>query len=286
MAGTHGWTPSSPADNWLRHVTAVRALREVALALAEASIPLVPLKGIATAHLLYGDTAARPISDVDVRIRSRDFARAVSVAKARGWYVRPDALLWQSLWRVQGWEIDVKSCLGPPGLCAVSVDEVMRRAESRVEPFGFTHLRAELHDHALELVINAFKDSLRATPWSLEDLRRIVRHPEFDAARLVERARQGRVVTATWLVADWMVERHAAAEWLAVREGIGAAPPSARVTRLYAWWRGRGSPPKRGLFVLGSASDDLARGVAGLALAAAGAAQWAVWQGASRKASR
>jgi hypothetical protein len=278
---------SSPAGNWLRHVTAVRALREVTLALAEASIPLLPVKGIATADLLYGDVAARPLNDIDVRIRTRDFARAVSVAKARGWYVKPDALLWQSLWRVQGWEIDVKSCLGPPGLCAVSVDDVMRRAESRVEPFGFTHLRAELHDHALELVINAFKDSLQTTPWSLEDLRRIVRHPDFDAARLVERARRGRVVTATWLVADWMVERHAAEGWLAVRDGIGPAPPSARVARLYAWWRGSGSPPKRGLFVLGSASDDLARGVAGLALAAAGAAQyraWVVWRGG--KASR
>jgi hypothetical protein len=273
----------------MRRVTAERAFREVALALAENGIPLVPVKGIVTAHLLYDDPAPRPLNDVDVRIRPRDFARAVSVAKARGWYVRPDALLWQSLWRVQGWEIDVKSCLGPPGLCAISVEDVMRRAETRVEPFGFTHLRAELHDHALELVINAFKDSLQTTPWSLEDLRRIVQHPAFDAAHLVERARQGRVTTATWLVADWMVERHAAAEWLAVRAGLGAAPPSARVARLYAWWLGRGSPPKRGLFVLGSASDDLARGVAGLALAAAGAAQyraWVVWQGGSRKASR
>jgi hypothetical protein len=247
------------------------------------------VKGIATAHLLYGDVAARPISDVDVRVRPRDFGRAVSVAKARGWYVRPDALLWQSLWRVQGWEIDVKSCLGPPGLCAVSVDDVMRRSEPRVEPFGFPHLRAELHDHALELVINAFKDSLQATPWSLEDLRRIVRHPAFDPARFIERAREGRVLTATWLVADWMVERHAAPVWRAVRDGIAAAPPNARVARLYAWWRDRGSPPKRGLFVLGSASDDLARSLSGIVLAAAGAAQyraWVRWRGWSRKNSR
>jgi hypothetical protein len=261
----------------MRRLTAERALHDVTLALADRGIPLVPVKGIITAHLLYDEATARPLNDVDVRIRPRDFGRAVAVAKARGWYVKRDALLWQALLRVEGWEVDVKSCLGPPGLCAVSVSDVMRRAESRIEPFGFPHLRAELHDHALELVINAFKDSLRVMPWSLEDLCRIVRQPGFQAARFIERVRQARVATATWLVANWMVESHGAEEWRTVRDSIGAGPPSARVARLYEWWRSRGSPPKRGLFVLGSASDDLARSVGGIALAAAGAAQYRAW---------
>jgi hypothetical protein len=281
--------PASPRATWLRQLAAASALREVTLALAERSIPLVPVKGIVTAHLLYDDVTARPISDVDVRVRPRDFGRAVALAKARGWYVKPDALLWQSLWRVQGWEIDVKSCLGPPGLCAISIGDVVRRAARQVEPLGFAHLAADIHDHALELVINAFKDSLRTTPWSLEDLRRIVRHPAFDAARLVLRAREARLTTAAWLVADWMAEHQAALEWRAVRDGLGTSPPNARVARVYAWWVDHGSPPKRGLFVLGSASDDPRRAAAGFALAAAGAAQYRAWMhlsGARRTASR
>jgi hypothetical protein len=289
MASARHWDRGSAPATWVHHVTAERALREVTLTLAEQSIPAVPVKGIVTAHLLYDDVTARPIGDVDVRVRPRDFGRAVGVAKARGWYVKPDALLWQSLWRVQGWEIDVKSCLGPPGLCAVSVGDVVRRAVRQVEPLGFAHLAADIHDHALELVINAFKDSLRTTPWSIEDLRRIVRHPAFDASRLVLLAREARLTTAAWLVADWMVENHAATEWRAVREGLGASPPSARVARVYACWINRGSPPKRGLFVLGSSSDDPRRAALGFALAAAGAAQYRTWVhlgGGRRMASR
>jgi hypothetical protein len=134
----------------------------------------------------------------------------------------------------------------------------------------YEHLRPELNDHALILVLNAFKDGLRPTPWALEDLRRIVRHEQFSGEVLVYRAREGCITSALWLVADWMAEEHHAEEWREVRDRIGPCPPSERVQRVYGVWRRHGQPAKPGLFVTASSGDGAWRCSTGLVQAAAG----------------
>jgi hypothetical protein len=111
---------------------------------------------------------------------------------------------------------------------------------------------------------------LRGARWSLEDLRRIAAHRAFDPARLIARARTGRVLSALWIVADWLGRHLGACAWTRVRDGIGPRPPSPRVSRAYRAWLECGRPPKVGLFVIAGASDGGARSLAGLGIATAG----------------
>jgi hypothetical protein len=258
--------------NWVRHTAAPRVFQRVASALDAEGIPVLPVKGLLTAHVLYPDVAERPISDIDLRVPRRHFRRALAIARSHGWATAspPGPVLWQAVLNVDGWEVDVECTLGPPALCAITVDDMIQRARAAVEPFGFPHRQPEMNDHALVLALNAFKDGLHPTPWALEDLRRVVRHEHCDLERFVERTREGRVTSAIWMVADWLANAHGVIEWLTVRDRIGPRPPSARVARTYEFVQRRGWPPKSGLIATAVASDDLSRGVSGLALAAAG----------------
>jgi hypothetical protein len=170
-------------------------------------------------------------------------------------------------------DVDVKCAMGPPGLCALSIDEAIGRAESCVEPFGFAHLEPDMNDHALMIVLNVFQDGFRTAPWAVEDLRRVVRQGAFNAQTLVDRAIAGRVTTALWITADWLSETQGAPEWRRVRERIGRHPPSPRAARSYAVWRRFGSPRRVGHFVLPTLCDDAWGVAAGLAQATAGLAR-------------
>jgi hypothetical protein len=260
----------SERTNWLRHLAARSILRKLSSAFDAATIPFVLVKGIVTAHTLYDDPACRPVRDIDLRIRRRDFGPAVRLGRAKGWHAKHVVLVGQVLWRIDGMEVDLKSAMGPPGICAVSIDDVIRRAQLHVNPFDFPHLEPELNDHALILVLNVFKDGLRAVPWAIEDLRRIVRHERFLSAALVDRAATGRVTTALWIVADWLAKTQNAAEWRAIRDRIGPRPPNQRVASTYSLWRSMGSPRRIGHFLVPSENDDPRQAVRGLANATAG----------------
>jgi hypothetical protein len=263
--------PTGVRTNWLRHQTAPILLRRVSDAFADADIAVLPVKGILTAHLLYDDVASRPLLDIDLRIRRRDFHAAMCIARRRGWNPEiTSPVLWTAILRVDGFEVDVEATLGPPGLCALRVDDVLSRASHHTTPFGFPHLQPSLEDHALILVLNAFKDGLSPQPWAIEDLRRIAQHPRFDRTTLVERAHAGRVESALWIVSDWLAEREGAVAWRAVRERIGTRPPSRRVEAAYSWLRERGWRQKEGLVITAASSDDPARALSGLLVTAAG----------------
>ncbi len=271
-------------STWLAYQVAADVFRKVATRLAARGVDVLPVKGILTARTLYDDVSERPLRDIDVRVRRRDFRRAVRAAREWGWHKKHVVLLGQVLWEVEGIEVDVKSALAPPGLCAASIDDVFDRARRAVEPFGFPHLEPEWTDHALMLVLNAFKDGLAGMPWALEDLRRVARHPSFDAATLVERARAGGVASAAWIVADWLVESQGAAEWRAVRNRIGAR--SERVLRVYAAWRALGAPLRLGHFVVPTLGDEAWRVPQAFAQSTAGLARGFALRAAGRLRAR
>jgi hypothetical protein len=262
--------PGKSASAWAQQMLAAQALRIVVEGLAPHGIPVLPIKGVVTARTLYDDVAARPVRDVDVRLCRSDFARAVAIGRARGWHKLHVALLGQVMWSVAGVDVDVKSELGPPGLCATSVAEIIARAEERTGTFGFRHLEPEWNDHALMLVLNVFKDGLNAMPWAIEDLRRIAKGPRFDAGALAARAHAGGVATALWVVARWLVETQGANAWREVTGRMGERPPSARAARVYALWQRAGCPRYVGHFLVPMATDDLARSVAAIGDASAG----------------
>ncbi len=253
--------------NWMRHASAIRILRHVVTALGAEGIPVLPVKGVITAHGLYEDVALRRISDIDLRVRRSDYKSVLRIARAHGWSPMTESpALWEALLKVEGCDVDVECTLGPPGLCALSVDEVIERARAHVAPFGFPHLQPESNDHALILVLNAFKDGLRPMPWAREDLVRIARQSQFDGNVLVARAHRGRVRSALWIVAHWLAEDHGAAEWARVRDLIGPRPPSRRVAEVFRYVRGRGWPQKAGLFAAACGGDGLWRCATGFTL--------------------
>jgi hypothetical protein len=260
-----------PRARWLRQMAAWETFGRVASVLARDGIPILPIKGLVTSRALYDEPPPR-LGDIDVELRPRDFALAQRRAREHGWFVKREPVMRQVIWKVDEWEVDVKCAIGPPGLCRVSVEDVMARAVRATDPLGVACWEPEINDHALVLAINAFKDGLRSSPWALEDLRRIARHRQFDSAVFAGRAREGRVATAMWVVADWLEREHDAAEWGRVRDRIGERPPSPRVAWTYDRWRSMQCPPKLGLFVVASASDEGPAFVAGLGWAAAGVA--------------
>jgi hypothetical protein len=259
-------------SNWAGHLRAAQVLEAVLARFEERGIAAIPVKGVVTARTLYEDIALRHPGDIDLRIRRSDFRRAITTARALGWTPRKGTpVLWQTVLTVMGCEVDIECTLGPPGLCAVSIDDLLSRARTDRALFGFPVSSIELHDHALVLAVNVYKDWLHCLPWSLADLRRVVRAPGFEPSTLVQRAREGRISSVLWLVADWLVREHGMTDWRVVRDHIGAGAPSRRVAHIYGWLRRLGSPPKLGLVAAASSSDAPGRAAIGVSLALAGA---------------
>jgi hypothetical protein len=259
-------------SNWAGHLRAALVLQAVLARFEEHGIAVLPVKGVVTARTLYEDMALRHSGDVDLRLRRTDYRRAIRLARALGWSPRKGTpVLWQTVLTLMGCEVDIECTLGPPGLCAISVDDLLRRAQGDRTLFGFPVRTIDLHDHALVLALNAYKDWFSCLPWSLEDLRRIVRVPGFEPSILVQRAREGRISSVLWLVADWLVREKGVTDWQVVRDGIGAGAPSRRVAHTCGWLRQLGSPPKLGLVATASSSDASWRAAIGASLAVAGA---------------
>jgi len=235
---------------WAGHLAARVAWRLVHERLAAWGISALPVKGLITGVWLYEDVADRPLTDLDVRVRGDDLARAREALETAGFrHLAAPSPTDNLVYRVGQVLVDVETTIGPPGLCGLEVSEMIARAE-RSDLFGFSCLVPNPVDHALLIVVNAFKDKLSlASPWALEDLRRVVR--VVDASALVQRAEATHSTKILWVVSDWMA-RHGDRAWARVREAI-ARPP----TNLYrlAWRicdRRPASLPARILSRLGS----------------------------------
>jgi hypothetical protein len=214
---------TEPRAIWATQVTAVRALETVVRGFEGARIDVLAVKGIITARLLYRDPIERPMGDVDVRIRAEDAARALEVAKWEGWRVaenKPSYGAFVLFVEELGVSVDVESVLGAPGLCALSIAEMLERAPRGIA--GLDVRFPEIHDHAILLAINVFKDKLAlASPWAIEDARRIVELSEFDASVFVERVLHAKVAAIVWMVADWIVRERKSEVWAQIRLRLG-----------------------------------------------------------------
>jgi hypothetical protein len=89
--------------------------------------------------------------------------------------------------------IDLEPTLGPPHVTDLSVEDVLARSVSGRPWLGFDAQVPDLHDHALILAINVFKDHpRRASARAVEDLLRVLALETFDVATLRDRARRAR----------------------------------------------------------------------------------------------
>lgn len=200
----------------------MQILREVVARCQEAHIAVLPVKGVVTSHLLYDDVAERPLADVDVRVRRRDLPGFRRMARDAGWTCLRVTLSYHNVvYAFPPLSLDVEVQIGPPGLCALSVDDMLSRAAT-IELAPSLHvLVPEIHDHAVLLTVNAFKDKIAtASAHALADLERVVEHPSFVQDVFLERVIGARVWTLTWLVARWMDEHRGARGWRAIRQAL------------------------------------------------------------------
>jgi hypothetical protein len=222
-----------PVSAWLLQEMGTQILGEVITRCAEQAIPVLPVKGVVTSRVLYGDVAERPMTDVDVRVRPRDLPRFRRVAAAAGWRCLRVAWSYGNVtYDFGSLSLDVEAGVGPPGVCALRVETMLDRSEHREITPGLWVRVPEIHDHAVLLVVNAFKDKIvTAPPWALTDLERIVALPQFRREIFVERAIQSRVATIVWVVAAWMQSARGSDAW----GTIGADLESGgHVRRIYA----------------------------------------------------
>jgi hypothetical protein len=183
-------------------------LKRAIACLDEARVPALVTKGALLAHVLYASPIERPLRDLDLRVRPGDFERAHRALSEIATPVRRSRAYGSAVLTANGTDLDVESTIGPPFLCRLSVDSMILRAVKAVKPLGFVHLQPELHDHALLLAVNAFKDHVaHASSWSLVDLERIVLLPGFDPGVLAGRAREHRATNIVHVVASHLARR-------------------------------------------------------------------------------
>ena len=240
-----------------RHEHARVALECVLLECARTGVDVLPVKGILTAWLLYSDPGQRPIQDIDLRVRPCDLTRVERMGALAGWRLIARSREYQTLtFDVCSFLVEFESHVGPPGLCGLEVDVMIRRARREHGLFRAPHLRPEIHDHTLLLCVNAFKDKLiEAPPGAVRDLELLADVPEFSSERFVALAKASGVATIVWLVANWLARTRRCPPWSRIRDALGEPPRP-----LYASLFGRAiqaTPPPRALLrVLARAGAD------------------------------
>ncbi len=234
--GGAGMTEPSEADvirNWAIHQTSLEALERALQALREVGVEPIVVKGIVLAYELYDDVALRPLSDVDLRVRPHEFMRAARALLMRGWQIDfASSQLGAVGFYVGPTLVELECTVGPPGLCGLSVARMAARSRRRTLPSGLTIREPDLVDHAVLLVVNAFKDKLVDCPtWSVDDLVAMASHPEFDLEVFLTRVREARAHALTWIVADWLARERGSVQWGAICEAMHSGPRRP----LYTW---------------------------------------------------
>lgn len=258
---------------WAALELRLHALGELVRILERAQIASLPIKGALLARQLYDSPAERPLVDVDLLVRRRDFGQTVRIARNLGF-----PLVWDSKQlgnvniHVNGIAVDVACTLGPPGTSKLDVDTVLKRAARTHRILGFPHWQIELHDHALVVAIDAFKDKLGAKPSSRQDLLRLAKEPGFDPQKLVRVAREARLETLVRIVAAWLLETDDSPPWKEVLSALEARPERRIYARMFRLLSRRPSTLTRiPLAVLArAASDEFPTRVAALGAGALG----------------
>jgi hypothetical protein len=236
------------------HQFALEAFERVVAELHAASIPVLAVKGIALADTLY-TRGERFMVDVDLRVVPEDLARAEDVARTRGWRVHHRSKQWGTFEIDLGRDgplVEVESTIGAPGVCNIDVRTMIERGVARARG-NLRWVEPEIHDHALLLCINVFKDKLvHARPWSREDLIRLAEQPSFSPEMLVARANEARLRELVAVVSAWLPD---GARWADVHALLDGGPRRRAYGRLFLAL-GRWRPDSRLLALIARAASD------------------------------
>lgn len=219
-------TEGTAQSRWLVQLHCERVLGVLVQACDEARIDVVPVKGVVSARTLYDDIADRALCDVDVRVRPRDLPRLLTLARQKQWRigVRTRSYSNATLF-IDGRPIDVETHFGAPGTSSMPIDTLIDRASRTRGVFKFSALVPDAHDHALLLVLNAYKDHMAsAMAWAIRDLERVIRAPWLSRELLLARAADAGTSTMLFVVADWMAREMCDAQWADLRRAMGRPP--------------------------------------------------------------
>jgi hypothetical protein len=241
-----------------RHEHARLALERVLTDCREGGIEVLPVKGVLTAYLWYPDVGLRPIRDVDLRVRPEDLARVERTGLRAGWRLLGRSWAYGTLaFDVLGFLVEFESHVGPPGLCGLRVDDMLCRGLARADVFGVRHLQPEIHDHALLLCVNAFKDKLIDAPrGAVRDLELVPEQSGFSPQRLIDLAHESGAVNITWIVATWLARTRRSAAWSDIRDRLGRRAPRPLYAFIFERAIASASPPRRVLRLLARAGAD------------------------------
>ncbi len=193
-------------------------------------VDVLPVKGVVTAGLLYADPAERSFQDVDLRVRPTDLRRVERAAAIAGWPLVSRSRAYGTLaFDVLGFLVEFESHVGPPGLCALSVTEMMGRASCRETSSRAVLLEPEIHDHGLVLCVNAFKDKLiDAVPGAIRDLEVLPALDSFHPEKFAELAVRVGAVTIVRIVARWLLRARRARRWETIHDRLGPSDSRPR----------------------------------------------------------
>ncbi len=203
-------------------------------------VPLA-LKGLDTLHRFYARFDERTLDDVDLLVRERDFARAVSVLEAAGWVPPPEPE--RTHWLRSSFELPLRSP-GPIGVDFEIHWTLGQERRYRVDPAtllaraqpldvgGRRILRLEDHDAAAHLLVHHLQHYFdRRLKWAL-DLRHLASPTDFDWSLVARRLR------------EWGALGAAGLSLLHLRRVLPEAAPAAALEAIPAsrWRRVLASP--------------------------------------------
>jgi hypothetical protein len=125
----------------------------------------------------------------------------------------------------EGMTFDAECTVGPPGLCGLTVDDLLRRATWNRELFSFPFREVEGHDHALLLMVNVYKDHVvHASTRAIEDLLRVSQQKDFRPPVLASRCVAAGNGTLGFVLASYLGERFVSPPWQAVAQALAPGP--------------------------------------------------------------
>ncbi len=257
---------------WAHHRAAESVLGPVLSALSDAGVAVLGVKGVVSARTLYEDVSERPISDVDLRVRPEDLAKVRAVMlHLEAHEQRGTTNQWGTLgFDLRDLLVEFESTIGPPGLATLRVVDLIARARKNESWFGAPIWVPEIHDHALVLMINVFKDKItNAPPWARGDLAKVVRKNDFRDAALAQIVAQANATNIAWVVASWLAKEDQ--RW---RDVLTTLPPPAqpRLAKLLLRQAERGERSLTNALIFRMANDRYLEKGRGVVLAALGTA--------------
>jgi len=227
--------------NWTRNQLLARSAAESILALQNAAVDVLVLKGMALAHVGYADIGARPMQDFDILIKPEQRPLALQVLAQQGWkptYPVPDVSAQHAceLKNELGHLLDLhwysnSQCCWP---------EIDRDFWLRSQPFklqGVLTRTLAPGDLLLQVCLHAAKDGVEPVGWPADAI--VLLHQSPDLSAFLQEACQRRSVLSLHLTLHHLREALKAPvpEWLLQQLRNTPVP---WIDRLYYWCKIRG----------------------------------------------